>query len=138
MTQAPPFTGGCYCGALRYEAHGAPTLKAQCYCRACQHVAGGGPNFFMLMPTDGFRYTAGTPTTFKRPDIENAVTREFCATCGTHIATRRPGLDAVVLKIGTLDDPARFKGPKIAIYVEDAQPFHQFAEDLPRFDKLPD
>lgn len=36
-------------------------------------------NLFLLMPPDGFRYTKGTPKTFSRNDLENPVTREFCA-----------------------------------------------------------
>jgi hypothetical protein len=85
--------GGCYCGALRYVAEGEPTLKAQCHCRECQYISGGSPNMFMLMPPDGFRYTKGAPKQFTRNDLDNAVTREFCAECGTHILTRRTGLE---------------------------------------------
>ncbi|MBN9006597.1 MAG: GFA family protein [Rhizobiales bacterium] len=129
--------GGCYCGAVRYVAEGTPMLKAQCHCRACQHISGGAPNMFMLMPPDGFRYTKGKPKQFKRADLENAVTREFCAECGTHMVTLRPGLPAVVLKIGTLDDPGQFGGPKMAIFTEDRQTFHHIPDDLPTFEKLP-
>jgi hypothetical protein len=129
--------GGCYCGALRYVAEGEPMMKAQCHCRECQYIAGGAPNMFMLMPPAGFAYTKGAPKQFSRRDLENAVTREFCAECGTHILTRRPGLNAVVLKIGTLDDPALFGGPQMAIYTVDKQPFHQIAEGLPTFERLP-
>ena len=71
--------GGCYCGQVRYEAAGQPTLKAQCHCRECQYISGGSPNLFLLMPPDGFRYTQGAPKQFARSDLENAVTREFCA-----------------------------------------------------------
>lgn len=131
------YEGGCYCGALRYKVEGAPTLKAQCHCRECQYITGGGPNFFMLMPPDGFSYTKGSPKTFSRTDIPNAVTREFCAACGTHLATRRPGLAAVILKAGTLDDPAQFEGPQMAIFTVDQQPFHVIGEGIPRFERLP-
>ncbi|HVV43502.1 MAG TPA: GFA family protein [Nitrobacter sp.] len=129
--------GGCYCGEVRYVAEGKPMLKAQCYCRACQHITGGAPNMFMLMPPEGFRYTRGTPKQFKRADLANAVTREFCAACGTHMVTRRPGLAAVVLKIGTLDDPGLYGAPKMAIFTEDKQPFHVIPDGLPAFEKLP-
>ena len=129
--------GGCYCGAVRYEAVGEPILKAQCHCRACQHITGGAPNMFMLMPVAGFRWTKGEPKTFSHPGKENAVTRAFCATCGTHMTTRRPGLDAVVLKIGTLDDPTLYGGPAIAIFTEDKQPFHAVPDGVHQFEKLP-
>ena len=74
---------------------------------------------FMLMPVAGFSYTKGTPKQFSRNDLENAVTREFCADCGTHVVTRPPGLPAVVLKVGTLDDPSLFGSPQMAIYTID-------------------
>ena len=89
--------GGCYCGQVRYAAEGEPTLKAQCHCRECQYISGGAPNMFMLMPPAGFSYVKGVPKQFLRSDLENAVTREFCAECGTHLTTRRPGLRAVIL-----------------------------------------
>jgi len=129
--------GGCYCGALRYAAEGEPRLKAQCHCRECQYISGGAPNLFMLMPENGFRYTKGAPKQFTRSDIENAVTREFCETCGTHVVTRRPGLGAVVLKVGTLDDPKLFGAPLMAIFTVDKQPFHLVPEGIPVFERLP-
>jgi hypothetical protein len=129
--------GRCYWGALRYVAEGEPTLKAQCHCRECQYISGGAPNMFLVMPLDGFRYTSGEPKQFARRDLERAVTREFCAECGTHILTRRPGLPAVVLKVGTLDDPNLFSSPQMAIYTVDKQPFHHVPEGLPTFERLP-
>ena len=90
--------GGCYCGAVRYVAEGEPTLKAQCHCRECQYISGGAPNLFMLMPPAGFSYSKGTPKRFTRGDLECPVTREFCGECGTHLVSRRPGLDAMILK----------------------------------------
>jgi hypothetical protein len=130
--------GGCYCGALRYVAEGEPMLKAQCHCRECQYITGGGPNLFMLMPVAGFKYTKGTPKTFTRKDLEKPVTREFCADCGTHIATHPNGVPGMlVLKIGTLDDPKLYEGPRMAIYTIDKQPFHHIAEGIPVFERVP-
>ena len=129
--------GGCYCGQLRYVSEGEPRLKAQCHCRECQYISGGAPNLFTLMPIAGFSYTKGAPKKFSRSDLDTPVTREFCAECGTHMITRRPGLPAVVLKIGTLDDPSLFGSPKMAIYTVDKQPFHQIPEGMPSFERLP-
>jgi hypothetical protein len=129
--------GGCYCGALRYLAEGESSLRAQCHCRECQYITGGSPNMFLLMPPAGFSYTKGAPKTFARSDLENAVTREFCAECGTHLTTRRPGLPMVILKVGTLDDPALFDTPQMAIYTVDKQAFHHIPDDLPAFERLP-
>ena len=128
--------GGCYCGQVRYAAEGEPMMKAQCHCRECQYITGGAVNMFMLMPAGGFSYTRGAPKQFKRTDLERAVTREFCPECGTHIVTRPPGLPAVVVKIGTLDDPAQFT-PNMAIYTVNKQAFHHIPDGMPRFERLP-
>ena len=129
--------GGCYCGAVRYLTEGEPILRAQCHCRECQYIAGGSPNMFVLMPPGGFRYTKATPRQFTRSDLERAVTREFCGECGTHLVTRRPGLAAVILKVGTLDDPTFFGSPQMAIYTIDKQAFHHIPDGLPAFERLP-
>ncbi len=130
--------GGCYCGAVRYRAEGEPLFRGQCHCRECQYISGGGPNLTMAMPEAGFRYTRGEPRAFRRPDLESPVTREFCGECGTHLLSRAPGVPgAVLLKVGTLDDPAAFGMPQVAIYTCDMQPFHVIPEGVARFDRVP-
>jgi hypothetical protein len=129
--------GGCYCGKVRYVAEGEPLMKAQCHCRECQYISGGAPNIFMLMPPDGFKYTKGIPTQFSRSDLEKPVTREFCAECGTHLVTQPRVTPAIVLKVGTLDDPSLFGSPQIAIYTVDKQSFHHVPDGMPSFERLP-
>lgn len=79
----------------------------------------------------------GRPNDLPAAILKVAVTREFCAECGTHIVTRRPGLKPVVLKVGTLDDPGLFGGPQMAIYTIDKQAFHHIPDGLPMFERLP-
>jgi len=58
--------------------------------------------------------------------------------CGTHLLTRSPRLaDALVLKLGTMDDPSQYGGPQMAIFCIDRQPFHSIPEGIPAFDRLP-
>jgi hypothetical protein len=129
--------GGCYCRAIRFVAEGEPLLKAQCHCRECQYITGGSANVFVTMPAASFNYTKGLPKQFTRTDIENAVTREFCATCGTHLATRLQGRDVVVVKVGSLDDPSLYGTPDIAIFTIDKQSFHHIPEAMPAFERRP-
>jgi hypothetical protein len=129
--------GGCYCGKLRYVSEGEPMMRGQCHCRECQYISGGAPNLFLLMPAQQFRYTQGQPKSYTRGDLEHPVTREFCAECGTHLITRLPNMPALVVKVGTLDDPRLFEGPQMAIHMLDAQPFHQVPAGLPAFERMP-
>jgi hypothetical protein len=130
--------GGCYCGELRYEAEGDPLFKGQCHCRECQYASGGHPNVVMGMAEPNFSYKKGQPKGFSRSDLDAPVTREFCADCGTHILTKSPAMaGAVLLKVGTFDDPSLFGGPDMVIYTCDKQPFHHVPEGVPTFDKAP-
>ncbi|MEX0369941.1 MAG: GFA family protein [Tateyamaria sp.] len=129
-------TGGCYCGAIRYSVTEAPLVKGQCHCSACQVMSGGAPQYFLLIPPTGFAWTQGNPATFTRPDLENAVTRFFCASCGTQMVTRRQDNPSVVVKVGTLDDPARFR-PRVAICHAEALDFHTVPDGIPIHDGLP-
>ena len=130
------FEGGCYCGAIRYRAEGEPFRKGECFCRECQYISGGGPNYFMVMPAEGFTYTKGAPAQFARDDLEKPRTRDFCPTCGTHLATRRHSWPFMILKVGTLDNPAEYGGPDHAIQLADAQPFHCATEGIEHFDRF--
>ena len=130
--------GGCYCGAVRYRAEGEPLFRGQCHCRECQYIAGGQSNLSMGMPEVRFAYTHGSAKSFRRSDLDNPVTREFCPDCGTHLLSRAPTLPgAVLLKIGTFDDPAIFGGPQMAIFTAEKQSFHHVPEGIPAFEHLP-
>ena len=130
--------GGCYCGAVRYVVDGEPMLKAQCHCRECQYISGGSANVCLGIPEQGFHYTAGKPKTYRRTDLNNPMSREFCGDCGTHLLTRAPAVPGIViLKRGTLDEPAAFGNPQMAIFTCDRQPFHHIPENVETFERAP-
>ena len=132
------FSGGCYCGKVRYEAEGDPIIKAQCHCRECQYIAGGSANLLIAMPRAGFHYSGEQPRQFSRDDLEAPVLREFCGNCGTHLTSNPPTMpDMVIIKVGTMDEPAAFGGPDMAIFCCDKQTFHSVPEGVMQFDKFP-
>ena len=130
-------TGGCYCGAIRYESKGDPEASLQCHCRECQYITGGNANVITVFPAEGFSFTKGEPKSFTRSDLERPVTRLFCPTCGTSIATKTPNRpNSIIVKVGTLDDPSVFKA-QMAIFTLEKQPFHYIPDDVPTHDKRP-
>ncbi len=132
-------TGGCLCGAVRYELAGEPQFSLQCHCRDCQKSSGTAYVAAMRVPSSGFRVTQGTPKRYvAKADSGNEVTRLFCGDCGSPIyiqVSTRP--DIVGLRVGTLDDPSEFK-PEADIFVKSAQPWEHLNPDLPRHDTYPD
>ncbi|MBL6642325.1 MAG: GFA family protein [PS1 clade bacterium] len=131
-------TGGCYCGGLRYESDGDMLMKAACHCRECQYISGGGANMIAGVADDGFTYTKGAPAQYTRDDIDDAVTREFCGQCGSPMVSRVPATPGVIyVKVGSLDDPAEFGKPDVAIHTDDKFDFHAIADGVAQFGKLP-
>jgi len=130
-------TGGCYCKEVRYEATGDIGMKAQCFCRECQYITGGDSLLAIAVPEEGFKLTSGALKSFTRSDLDNAVTREFCPNCGTHVVTRpMPGM--LMIKVGSLDDLSVFEsGPQMAIYTCDAQAYHKVPSEIPTFERTP-
>ena len=130
-------TGGCYCGAVRYEITGEAQASLQCHCRECQYISGGNPAALMIFPFESFQLTSGEMKQFRRSDLERPVTRHFCENCGTGVASEtpsRPG--SIVIKVGTLDDPSIF-APAVAIFTCDKQDYHHIPEGIPAFAKRP-
>ena len=131
-------TGGCYCGALRFEISGEIPMRALCLCQTCQKISGGAGNLFIGIEASSFRYTRGEPRYFRREGASDAPTREFCGECGVHIAARSPKApNGVVVKVGTLDDPSKFGGPTMAFWAQEKQNFHVVQDGVATFATLP-
>lgn len=131
-------TGGCLCGAVRYEFTGEPVFSLLCHCRDCQRASGSAYNAAMRVPAAGFRVTRGAPKRYvKAADSGNAVTRSFCPECGSplflQVATRP---DLVGIRVGTLDDPSVFR-PQADIFVCSAQPWDHMDPALPKYAAYP-
>ena len=131
-------TGGCACGAVRYEFDDEAVFQIACHCRACQYASGGAPTYGMLVPRAAMRVTQGSPRTyFTQADSGAEVVRQFCETCGTPLFAQ-PSADSplVGLKVGSLDDPSPFK-PQVHIWTEAAPPWHPFEPGVARFPTHP-
>ena len=133
-------TGGCLCGAIRYESEG-PLMEAYtCHCRMCQRHTGSSYWVGAKFPEQGFRYTKGTPKLYHSSDI---LTRSFCPDCGSTMAltyTNPPWADfepGVEVPVGSLDQPdiavpADHYGVESMhawVHFDSATPQHRWDED---------
>jgi len=101
-------TGGCYCGAVRYEIDGEPQASLQCHCRECQYISGGFAAALMLFPLEIFQLTSGEMKQFRRSDLERPVTqhkRHQNILC----TVRSPGCSHQTHDVVEVVEPSTFK-----------------------------
>ena len=105
-----PQTGGCQCGAIRYELRAAPLGLWACHCNQCRKQSGSAFGLSMAVPLDALVFTAEAPAVWTRTaDSGNVVDCLFCPHCGSRIAHRRHNHEGrITLKPGTLDDTSWF------------------------------
>ena len=96
-------SGGCLCGAVRFEATGPAEKPHTCSCRFCQRHTGTPTAAWVEFPAGRIAWTgaAGRPSTWRSSDYSS---RAFCPACGSSIGA----IDdepVVALLVGSFDDP---------------------------------
>lgn len=127
-------TGGCHCGAIRYEATGEPAYSALCHCSDCRKSAGAHAVGWALFPEAAVTIS-GEAVRYASSD--NA-TRHFCGTCGTGLFYTNPVIfpGMIDIQTATLDDQSIFP-PAIHVQYAEAAPWQAGAQALPKFDRYP-
>ena len=137
-TITTPFTGGCACGAVRYESTAEPVFMLNCHCRDCQRSSGGPFSSFVVVPKETFKVVKGALRFYGSPSEAGGLTqRGFCPECGTPVAGNpdvAPHITAI--RVASLDDPSGFQ-PQAEVWACDAQPWDQLNPALPKFEKYP-
>ena len=134
-----PFTGGCACGAIRYECTGGPIMMFKCHCRDCQKLTSGGFAPAVIVPAQAFRLTRGQLRYHFTPSIGRGKhKRGFCSECGSLVTGGEfeEQSKSVGILAGTLDDPSWFQ-PQMDIFVSDAQPWDQMDPAVPKYEQYP-
>lgn len=132
------FTGGCLCGALRYEAVGEPTMSGHCYCVDCRKASGSGFSPFMVFPREALTMT-GPARQFRTTSFRGSdAVRNSCPTCGSLVFGGEYGQDdAHTIYAGSLDDARAFK-PTIALFTRDRPDWAALPEGLTLFATMPE
>ena len=132
------YTGGCLCGALRYEAEGNPSFAGLCYCADCRKASGSGFIPFMGFASEAVRFSGETRQFRSKSFRGTDAVRNFCPDCGGLVFGGQVGKDAShTIYAGSLDDPSLFR-PTIAIFVRDRPVWVVISPDLTPFDALPE
>ena len=128
-------SGGCHCGAVRYEVEGEPVHNAICHCSDCRASAGAPMVAWLAVKAEQFTQTSGEVTTYTG---KTGSQRQFCPKCGTGLFFRNeqflPGL--VDIQAATLDDGDKV-APQAQVQCAERLSWVTEINELPAFDRFP-
>ena len=124
-------SGGCRCGAVRFEAAGEPLSVGYCHCGDCRRATGAPVSAFVGFRAEDVSLTGETLRIFEN----GAVT----AASATSAARRSPistsaWKGASIFMLGAMDRPADYR-PTLHAYVREQLPFVHMPDGLPRYPK---
>ena len=99
-----PLSGGCLCGAVRYEVTETPGPALYCHCTRCQRRTGAAASAqaridgSTLRVVEGERFVRG----YRPPD---GFEKLFCGECGSQLFSRNPDKPTdMSVRLGTFDE----------------------------------
>jgi hypothetical protein len=122
------FSGGCQCGAVRYEASTQPNDVSYCHCRMCQKAFGAPFAILAQVRRTDIQFVKEAPSIYRSSSLAE---RGFCSHCGTPLTFAYNDSDWISVSIGSLDEPERFP-PNQHYGVESLIHWLHLQDDLPR------
>jgi len=124
--------GGCYCGAIRYEADGTPLNETSCHCSICRRTSGAPFVAWFSVERDRFRFVSGQPSYFK--STAQAI-RSFCPRCGTQLTFQHEdSAQEIDVTTCSLDDP-HAAPPRDHTHTSSKLEWIKLADRLPEYRK---
>jgi hypothetical protein len=132
------YTGGCACGAVRYDIAAEPVFQNHCQCGDCQHRSGTGHGSYLTFPSRADVKLTGKATHCDVvADSGNVKTHGFCPACGSPVYLTFAAMpDLFTVHAASLDDPGRFK-PQAVTYTARGHEWDRVDPALPAFEKMP-
>ncbi len=129
------YSGGCLCGAIRYQLGGEPKVVALCHCNDCRRSAGAPMVTWAMYPESALTVRGGQVKTI---NSSGSALRSFCPDCGTGLFYRNaavlPGL--VDIQASTLDNPDALP-PTIQIQTAERLQWVEHLHEIKAFERYP-
>ena len=130
-------SGGCLCGAVRYEAEGAPVYAGFCCCADCRKASGSGFIPFMGFAAAEIRFMGQACQIRSLSFRGGEAVRNFCPVCGGLVFGGEVGKDDQhTVYAGSLDDPSVFQ-PTMAIFLRDKPNWVELPKGITAFETMP-
>jgi hypothetical protein len=134
MTEMP-LTGGCLCGAVRYEITEPLRSASYCHCTRCQRRTGTAASANGSVAPGALHVTAGAELVASWDPGDGGSLKCFCTRCGGAVWSHNPSTGAYGIRLGTLDGDPGIR-PQYHQFVAYAAPWEPIPEDgLPRYDE---
>ena len=132
MRKELKMTGGCMCGAVRYETRGEPFAINHCHCRSCRKHNGAAVVTLAGFKAEQVRFSGDERRVY---ESSPGVHRAFCGNCGTPLTWEGDaGALGLVTEfhISTFDEPERLV-PTAHAFESERIPWFDVADNLPRY-----
>ena len=127
-------TGGCFCGAVKFELRGPTTKVTYCHCSKCRKWHG---HIGAFAAVDREHLVLTEERGLKWHTVSAEVRRGFCSECGSSLFFDTLGDAKLSFCAGSIDAPTELVS-KAHIYVGSKGDYYELADDgLLRFDELP-
>jgi hypothetical protein len=131
-------TGGCLCGAVRYEISTSPKFAGFCYCADCRKASGSAFVPFMGFDGSAIKLTGETREHHGKSASGGTAVRNFCPSCGSLLFGGIYGTDDEhTVYAGSLDDITVFK-PNIAMFTQDRPDWAKLECKVKEFKQMPE
>ncbi len=122
-------TGGCLCGAVRYQVSGELSDAVACHCSQCARTTG---HFFVSADCGVADFTLEQAETLRWYRSSEKAERGFCCRCGSNLFWRRVGADMISVTAGTLDRPTGLR-MKRHIFCASRSDYYEIDDGLPQY-----
>ncbi|MDL2355147.1 MAG: GFA family protein [Pseudomonadota bacterium] len=127
------WTGGCFCGEVRYQITGEAYNKTTCHCPSCRRATGAPAVSWFTVALDDFRLLLGIPAEFRS---SAHVIRTFCDACGTAISYRNDAMPGEIdVTLCSLDHPEAM-APADHTFTGYRLPWNVLGDGLPQYPGL--
>ena len=128
------YSGGCLCGAVRYQAEVEPKFSFNCHCRDCQKASGGAFAPIAFFAQSQFSIQGEVKYYQSLGASGQNVRRGFCPNCGSNLfGLPEIAAEMISIRAGTLDDPELFQ-PKFEIFTSHANKWGHLNQTIPHFE----